>query len=151
MQLSFRSATSEDLPHILALLQQDRVACEDSKRQTGAIEDAAAIFKWIEQDPNNTLIVGLHRGTIVATCQLTFIPYLSYGASWRLLIESVRVTPTLRRRGVGQQLLEWALEQGRSRGCKIAQLTSNKQRDAAHCFYKSLGFKATHEGYKLWL
>lgn len=33
--------------------------------------------------------------------------------------------------------------------CALAQLTTDKQRIDAHRFYERLGYRATHEGYKL--
>ena len=40
-------------------------------------------------------------------------------------------------------------ELGRQRGCRMVQLTTDKQRTDARRFYESLGFRATHEGMKL--
>jgi GNAT superfamily N-acetyltransferase len=46
-------------------------------------------------------------------------------------------------------LIEWAIEESRTRGCTLVQLTSDKTRTAAHRFYERLGFANTHEGFKL--
>ena len=46
-------------------------------------------------------------------------------------------------------MLGWAIERCREHGCGLVQLTSDKRRTAAHGFYEALGFRATHEGYKL--
>ena len=46
-------------------------------------------------------------------------------------------------------MIGWAIEQARARGCGIVQLTSNKKRLDAHRFYERLGFKKSHEGFKL--
>ncbi|HID69879.1 MAG TPA: GNAT family N-acetyltransferase [Desulfobacterales bacterium] len=43
----------------------------------------------------------------------------------------------------------WAIERAKERNCNIVQLTSDKQRPDALHFYEKLGFKATHEGFKL--
>lgn len=64
-------------------------------------------------------------------------------------IEAVRVAAGLRGQGLGAQLLRWAIEEARSRGCWRVQLTTNKLRKDAHRFYKRLGFQDTHEGMKL--
>jgi len=37
------------------------------------------------------------------------------------------------------------------RGCRLAQLTTNRSRPDARRFYESLGFEASHEGMKLTL
>ncbi|TIP32690.1 MAG: GNAT family N-acetyltransferase, partial [Mesorhizobium sp.] len=64
-------------------------------------------------------------------------------------IEAVRVASSRRGEGLGQLLLEWAIDKCRERGCRVVQLTTNKSRTDAHRFYERLGFKASHIGYKL--
>jgi GNAT superfamily N-acetyltransferase len=80
---------------------------------------------------------------------LTFIPYLTHTGSWRCLIEGVRIAKEYRGQGLGTEILSWAIDRAKKANCAIVQLTSDKQRPAALKFYESLGFKATHEGFKL--
>jgi len=47
--------------------------------------------------------------------------------------------------------MQKAMEYGKSKGASIIQLTTNKQRTSAKHFYENLGFKASHEGMKLYL
>jgi ribosomal protein S18 acetylase RimI-like enzyme len=61
----------------------------------------------------------------------------------------VRVSSPLRGRGVGHQLLGWALARARERGARLAQLSTDKSRVDAQRFYESFGFRSTHEGMKL--
>jgi ribosomal protein S18 acetylase RimI-like enzyme len=83
--------------------------------------------------------------------QLTYIPYLTHIGSWRCLIEGVRIHEAYRGQGIGEQVFEHALKLAKARGCKLVQLTSDKQRPEAIRFYEKLGFKASHEGFKLTL
>lgn len=55
--------------------------------------------------------------------------------------------------GLGEQMIAWAVQEARGRGCRLVQLTSNRQRDEArrHPFYERLGFEPTHVGLKLQL
>ena len=46
-------------------------------------------------------------------------------------------------------MMEWAIQQCRQRDCALVQLTTDKTRPDAQRFYEKLGFKSTHEGYKL--
>jgi len=46
-------------------------------------------------------------------------------------------------------MVRWAIEQPRARGCRLVQLTTDRRRPDALCFYESLGFRATHDGMKL--
>lgn len=112
----------------------------------------ADAFAAINQDPNNELVVvenAAHR--VIGVLQLTFIPCLTYQGGWRALIEGVRVAAEYRAGGVGKQLLLWAIERARARGCHLVQLTSDKARADAIRFYEGLGFVASHEGLKLHL
>jgi len=68
---------------------------------------------------------------------------------WRGQIEGVRIASSERVGGIGRAMLEWAIEECRRRGCGMVQLTSDNRRPDAHRFYASLGFEATHQGYKL--
>lgn len=48
-------------------------------------------------------------------------------------------------------MIHQALSLARKRECKIIQLTTNKHRNDAKNFYEKLGFKATHEGFKMYI
>ena len=50
---------------------------------------------------------------------------------------------------LGRRMIEWAIEEARTQGCGLVQLTSDKHRPGAIRFYESLGFTASHEGLKL--
>lgn len=106
-------------------------------------------FEHINQDPNNELVVVENNGYMVGMLQLTFIPYLTHIGSWRCMIEGVRIERSFRSQGLGTKFIQWAIDRAKERNCNIVQLTSDKQQADALRFYESLGFKATHEGYKL--
>lgn len=155
-QTIFRTATRADVPAILDLLTDDDIARSRDTPQAAPAEvsegvDAAcwAAFEAIDADPRNELIVADEAGAVVGTCQLTFIPSLSRRGAERMTIEAVRVRADLRGRGVGRDMMLWSLDRARERGCGLAQLTTDKQRTDAHRFYTSLGFTASHEGFKL--
>ena len=67
------------------------------------------------------------------------------------LVEGVRVQPSFRSQGIGRRLFAWATQRARERGCRLIQLTSDKARPQAIRFYESIGFSASHEGFKLHL
>ncbi|GAA3442577.1 GNAT family N-acetyltransferase [Planomonospora venezuelensis] len=146
MSISFRTARLEDLPAVVAMIADDSIAAA----RTGAYgPEHRAAFEAIAADPNNELVVAERDGEVVGTMQLTYIPGISRRGALRLQIEAVRITAALRGRGLGRQMIEWAVERGRERGCAMVQLTTDKRREDAHRFYDSLGFAASHEGYKL--
>jgi len=95
------------------------------------------------------VVVGDTQSGVVGCLQLTLIPGLSHRGAWRGQIESVRVASALRGRGIGRAFISWAVDQCRLHGCRMVQLTSSVSRDEARAFYQSLGFEATHVGFKL--
>ena len=149
VDLVFRRATHADLGMIVDMLADDPIGAsrEDISRPLNAKYLAA--FTAINTDPNQFLMVMEDAGDLVGFLQLSFIPGISRLGIWRGQIESVRINSTRRGEGLGQRMLEWAIERCREKGCELVQLTTDKTRYNTVHFYESLGFKATHEGMKL--
>lgn len=146
MSVRFRPARLEDLARVVELIADDVVSAE----RTGAFDGRhLAGFEAIEADPNNELVVAELDGKVIGTMQLTYVPGISRHGGTRLLVEAVRVDARLRGGGIGRQMMLWAHERGRARGCVLVQLTSDKRRADAHRFYRSLGYEQSHEGFKL--
>ena len=149
MDLSFRQAQSADLPAIVAMLADDPLG---RTRETAGSPLPGAYFRAfeaIDADPNNQLVVAIADAVIVGVLQLTLIPNLTYRGGWRAQIEGVRVHRDRRGQGIGQALLEWAVDQAREHGCRLVQLTTDRERPEALAFYERLGFAASHVGLKL--
>ncbi|MFF0465948.1 GNAT family N-acetyltransferase [Micromonospora zamorensis] len=145
--VTYREAVRADLPAVIALLADDVLGkARDFTEVDEAYERA---FADISADPRNQLIVAEQGGELVGCLQITYIPGLGRHGSERSLIESVRVRSDRRGEGLGRDLMTWAIDQARQRGCALAQLTTDKTRADAHRFYLSLGFVASHEGMKL--
>lgn len=148
--ISFRTATQSDLPEIVRMLADDPLGVKREHFSNPLLPGYTQAFQSIESDPNNEIVLAVnHNNEVLGFLQLTYIPNLTYQGRWRALIEGVRVNTQQRSRGIGQSLIEHAIERARKRGCFIVQLTSDKSRVDALRFYASLGFKATHEGFKL--
>ncbi len=147
--ISFRAAQKPDLVDLVKVLADDPLGAQRENPNLSLSNDYHYAFKQIDKDPNNELIVAEQRGLIIGMLQLTFIPYLTHQGSWRCLIEGVRVHSRCRGQGVGQVFFEWAIDRAKQRGCQLVQLTSDKQRPDAIRFYESLGFVASHQGFKL--
>ncbi|MFT3800303.1 MAG: GNAT family N-acetyltransferase [Burkholderiaceae bacterium] len=148
--LSIRRALRSDLPAIVRMLADDALGAARERSVDPLPASYFSAFDAIERDPNNELVVAEREdGTVIAVLQLTFTPYITHQGSWRATIEGVRVDSHYRGAGIGRQLFAWALARARERGCRLAQLTTDKQRPEARRFYESLGFVASHEGMKL--
>lgn len=150
--MHIRDALRQDVPAIVGLLAQDDLGSQREIADEPLPDGYWSTFEAIDSDANNRLAVAEDDdGNIVATLQLTFLPYLTFQGGWRAQIEAVRVASRHRGQGLGRQMFEWAVAEARIRGCHLIQLTTNKEREDAHRFYESLGFQATHEGMKLYL
>ncbi len=57
------------------------------------------------------------------------------------LVEDVVVDETLRGLGIGREMMRFAMEYCRARGCYKLALSSNLKRVEAHGFYETLGFR----------
>ncbi|MFG1778220.1 GNAT family N-acetyltransferase [Micromonospora sp. NPDC049051] len=143
----FREAVRADLPAVVALLADDVLGRTRDLTEVDAAYEKA--FADIDADPRNQLIVAEGDDGVLGCMQLTYIPGLGRHGAERQLIEAVRVRSDLRGRGVGRQMITWAIDQAKRRGCALVQLTTDKTRHDAHRFYLNLGFLPSHEGMKL--
>lgn len=144
-----RRAVAKDVPTIVRLFADDILG---SRRET--VEDVIPqsyydAFEAISQDANQQLIVASMQGIIIGTLQLTILANMSFQGAKRAIVEGVHVAQQHRSQGIGQVMMEWAVEEAKKKNCRFVQLTSNKQRKAAHRFYERLGFVASHEGFKM--
>jgi GNAT superfamily N-acetyltransferase len=150
-RLTIRRAAEADLPRIVELLSQLALGDERDSPTEPLPESYGAALHEIEADTRQQLLVVEARGRVVATGVLGIIPNLSYrGRPWAFA-EGLVVDPTQRRKGYGEALMRYAIEEARRAGCYKVSLTSNKRRSEAHFFYQKLGFAASHEGFRLLL
>lgn len=149
MKLNFRKATENDISNLVNLLADDDLGSQREDVSTPLNQSYIDAFHSIDKDPNNELTVVEGNAELIGMLQLTFIPYLTHTGSWRCLIEGVRIARNYRGKGLGSEFISWAIKRARGKNCRIVQLTSDKQRPGALRFYESLGFQATHEGFKL--
>ena len=143
--MRWRPATRADVPQVVGLLADDDLG---ARREVADIAPYLAAFDAMQAEGNNTLIVGEQDGAIVATYQLTFISGLSLRAARRAQVESVRVAAALRSTGIGALLMADAEARARAAGCRLIQLTTNRDRLRAHAFYERLGYAPSHIGFK---
>ena len=141
-------ARKEQLPAIVALLADDAIGA--------LLEDPSAVdvyqraFDDMAQNPHSEIYVALDdAGDVVGCVQMSVAQFLVHRGEKRVEIAGLRINRKLRRSGLGAKLLRHVMEEGRRRGATVAQFTSNKARQEAHMFYERMGFKASHDGYKI--
>lgn len=150
-QLVVRRARAGDVPGLAALVGADPISAARGDSGEGDLVDYDRAFAALDADPHQLLVVVTRAGdeTPVATMQRTLIPGFTRRGAWRSELEAVHVAGHLRGRGLGQRLVQWAVDEARARGCVLVQLTSLHERHDAHRFYARLGFVASHVGFKL--
>ena len=144
---TYRRATREDVPTIVAMLADDFLG--QTRERPDDLVPYLRMFELIDASPDQELIVMEIDGAIVGSLQLTYIPYLTHSGALRALVEAVRIASDRRGMGLGHALFAWVVAHVRDRGCDVLQLTTDKRRVDAHRFYEDLGFVASHEGMKL--
>jgi GNAT superfamily N-acetyltransferase len=147
--LLIRPAQRTDIAAIVMLYDEP----DELSVGMAAKPDAASVyepaFERVLADPSTTIFVAELDNQLIGTFQLTLTPGLALGGLVRATIEAVRIRADHRGRGYGRSLMIFAAREAKQRGAGAMQLTSNKQRHAAHRFYEGLGFARSHEGFKL--
>ncbi|MEV6878773.1 GNAT family N-acetyltransferase [Amycolatopsis sp. NPDC051128] len=144
---TIRRARRGDVGAIVRMLADDQLgATRDDPRD---LEQYLRAFDEIDADANQLLMVAASDDEPVGTLQLTIIPGLARRGALRGQIEAVRIHVDHRGSGLGAEIMRWAIDESRRRGCALVQLTSDVSRTAAHRFYERLGFEPTHTGFKL--
>jgi GNAT superfamily N-acetyltransferase len=144
-ELSFRTATRDDLAAVVALLADDEIG---ENRETEVAHEYADAFEAMGREHFNRVVLAESGGRIVGSLQLVFVPGLSRKGTKRAIVESVRVAADVRGQNVGTALMKEAIRLAREGGCGLVQLTSDKRRARAHLFYRRLGFEQSHYGFK---
>lgn len=146
--MEIRNAIIEDLPAIVRMLADDFLGQQREQFQDPLPVSYLTAFYEIDADPNNELIVAELDGEVIGALQLTYTPSISFQGGKRCTVESVRVDEKCRGQGIGREMMQWAIERAKEKGCISMQLTTNKERLDAHRFYEGLGFTDSHIGMK---
>jgi GNAT superfamily N-acetyltransferase len=148
-EVVFRLAKQDDLPAIVRMLADDDLGSQRERYEEPIPESYTAAFEQIERDLNHELVVAELSGDVIGTLHLMFLPSISFQGGLRAQVESVRVDKLYQGRGIGSDMMRWAIARAQERGAHIVQLTTHQSRADAHRFYERLGFKGTHLGMKL--
>jgi ribosomal protein S18 acetylase RimI-like enzyme len=145
--LKIRPAHRNDVATIVTMLADDALGRGRERIEDPLPPSYFQAFERVERDPNIQLVVAEDEGGEVVGClQLCILPGLSSQGASRALIEDVRVASRCRSRGIGEQLVQWAVAEARARGCRLVELLTHNTRVDAQRFYKRLGFQASHVG-----
>jgi ribosomal protein S18 acetylase RimI-like enzyme len=144
-----RCARRDDVGVIVAMLADDPLGSGRERLEDPLPPSYFRAFDALEQDSHIRLVVAEDGGAVVGCLQLCILPGLSSQGASRGLIEDVRVATHCRSRGIGEQLVQWAVAEARGKGCKMVELFTHKTRVDAQRFYLRLGFQPSHVGMTL--
>ncbi len=152
MDLTIRIASEADLDSLVRLAVAFR---DDLGKSTPSELDFRASIAALLQDAGTEffVVVNAQKGAI------GYVQVRYRSSAWTSApeaeLEDVFVVPAARRRGVGLQLVRFAIARAIERGCRSMGLNTNENNDGALAFYKRLGFRAERPrwqgGRQLWL
>ena len=147
LQVTIRPARCDDVAAIVGMLADDPLGSARERLEEPLPQSYFKAFAALDRDPNIELVVAQDsEGTVVGCLQLCILPGLSSQGASRGLIEDVRVAAHCRSRGIGEAMVQWAVEQARAKGCKLVELLTHHTRLDAQRFYERLGFQRSHVG-----
>jgi ribosomal protein S18 acetylase RimI-like enzyme len=148
--VTIRRARREDVKTVVAMLADDPLGRGRERLEEPLPPSYFRAFEALDRDSNIQLMVAEGSDGVVVGClQLCILPGLSSQGASRALIEDVRVATDCRSRGIGEQMVQWAVTEARARGCKLVELLTHQTRVDAQRFYVRLGFASSHVGMTL--
>lgn len=136
ISVSIRQAVNDDLPKVLEIYRE---LTEDPEDKISLVE-AEIKFKKINSYPDYKLYVAEYENQIVGTFTLLIMDNLAHRGEPSAIVEDVAVKKELQGKGIGKEMMKFAMEVGRQKGCYKLVLSSHLRREQAHKFYESLGF-----------
>jgi ribosomal protein S18 acetylase RimI-like enzyme len=148
--ITIRPARRDDVAIIVGMLADDPLGRARERLEDPLPASYFRAFEALERASDIQLVVAEEGGGAVVGClQLCILPGLSSQGASRGLIEDVRVATHCRSRGIGEQLVQWAVAEARGKGCKLVELLTHSSRVDAQRFYVRLGFQPSHVGMTL--
>jgi GNAT superfamily N-acetyltransferase len=135
-QTVIREANEEDLLSILGLYS----GIENNTQGILDIETAKRQLRKIKSYPNYSIFVAEKDGRIVGTFELLIMDNLAHFGKPSAIVEDVVVDEEHRSKGIGREMMNYAMEISKKHGCYKLMLSSNTTRERAHKFYEKLGF-----------
>ncbi|MBA4852442.1 GNAT family N-acetyltransferase [Emticicia sp. BO119] len=136
MNLTIRLATIADVPTILGIY-----AAALDNNGVLSVEKAQKIFIQQSLYPDYHVFLAEIDNVAVGTFALLVMENMAHMGTPSAVVEDVGVLPGLQGKGIGKEMMKYALEYAKEKGCYKMSLSSNLRREQAHRFYESLGFK----------
>jgi len=131
-----REANAEDLQSLLRVYRESGLDPDGNL----SLSEGAAILERIKQYPYYKVFVAATDGQIVGTFAVLIMDNLAHKGTRSGLVEAVGVLPSFQGKGIGKEMMQFAMNRCKEHGCYKMALSSNEARTDAHKFYESLGF-----------
>lgn len=131
--LRIRSARPSDASQLASLLTQ--------LGHDEPVTDSIKLAQHLHPRTNRKVLVAEQDNRLLGTCTLHLIEHLAHAFARSAIIEDMVVDLQQRHRGIGRALMLHAINQANLWGCYKVGLSSAVSRQAAHHFYRSLGFE----------
>ncbi|WP_379133667.1 GNAT family N-acetyltransferase [Paenibacillus sp. sgz500958] len=132
-----RSIQRDELPQLLLLYKQ--LQADDPELEI--TDSLMELWERILDDPCMEILALEQDGQIVSTCVLHILKNLTRNARPYALIENVVTHKDYRRRGLGQLVLQKAVEIAKAHQCYKIMLLTSSPLESVHRFYEQAGFK----------
>jgi ribosomal protein S18 acetylase RimI-like enzyme len=148
--ITIRRARRDDVGIIVRMLADDPLGSARERLEEPLPPSYFQAFERVDRDQNIQLVVAVDGdGAVIGCLQLCILPGISSQGASRGLIEDVRVATHCRSRGIGEQMVRWAIAEAREKGCMLVELLTHNTRVDAQRFYVRLGFAPSHVGMTL--
>jgi ribosomal-protein-alanine N-acetyltransferase len=127
---------------------------EEDLKEVVEIEEISGLNRWgydayrreLLKNPNSIMLVARYAVRDTYTAEpISARNVVGFLAGWTVVdelhVNNIAAHPDFRRMGIGSQLLEAAIEEGKRRGAAFAMLEVRASNFSAQSLYKKLGFK----------
>jgi len=137
ISLRIRTAEKKDLDMILELYH----GLTEDPQDKITLRHAEEIFEKLKIYPDYKLYLAEFNNEIAGTFALLIMDNLAHRGEPSSIVEDVVVRKDLQGKGIGKEMMKYAMGISRQKGCYKIVLSSHLRRKDAHRFYESLGFK----------
>lgn len=146
--IRIEQARPEHLQGIVAIINAGATSARRDKEHSNW-QSYRPAFDALCAAPEADIYVAVNKdGEVIGTFQIHFLKGIAFQGRPRVELESVHVRQDQRGTGIGRLMMDKAEELARQADACLLQLTSNREREGSHLFYKRLGYDQSHLGYK---
>ena len=137
MAIEFGTATPKELQQLVDLLEQ--LFSQEAEFQPDAGKQKRALEAILASPATGKLFVAREGRRVVAMASLLYTISTAEGGK-AALFEDLVVHPDERKRGIGEALLKYVIEQAPAEGILRITLLTDMQNERAQAMYRRVGF-----------